>query len=79
MACGAASGSVTDSHFAQFHGGSAEVFAAEDIGDTFDHVAVSEVAVSEKLAGVAVEDFDQRRQVPPDPAQTRSYVARTRP
>ena len=34
----------------------------------FDHQVFAEIAVGEKLAGVAVEDFDQRPQDSPDPA-----------
>jgi len=37
------------------------------IGDAFDYGVFAEVAVGEKLAGVAVEDFDQRRQDPQTP------------
>jgi hypothetical protein len=46
-------------HFAQFHGGGAQVFRAQEIGDAFDVVVVADEAPGQAIAVVSVNYLDE--------------------
>jgi len=56
-------------HFSQLHRGRTQILAAQNVGDFLHHGVFAEVAVSEKAAGIAVEDFEP---VPPGFPRPRS-------
>jgi hypothetical protein len=46
-------------HFAELHGGGAQVFRAQDIGDAFDVVVVADEAPGQAIAVVSVNYLDE--------------------